>query len=100
LFFVQTDNAAYWQYLLVVVPAFFDFVERSIPWPDAPKGRTRREIIALRRGLPVYRGFGKKRTDLDTAQAMARAAALPLPRFDAGPADRQLEELEQEPRTQ
>src|SRR5262245_44199359 len=51
LFVIQTDNPGYWRYIRAVVPAFFDFEEREAPWPDAPKGRTRREIIALRRGL-------------------------------------------------
>jgi tRNA (guanine-N7-)-methyltransferase len=93
-FFIQTDNQAYWQYLRAIVPEFFDFEEHERTWPDAPKGRTRREIIALRRGLPVFRGRGQKRADLDTEEALARAAGLPLPRFDAGPIDREMEALE------
>src|SRR5205085_12534332 len=44
LFFVQTDNAGYWNYMRQVVPVFFDFEELTGRWPDAPKGRTRREI--------------------------------------------------------
>ena len=94
-FFVQTDNRPYWDYLTQVVPVFFDFQQQERPWPDAPKGRTRREIIALRRGLPVYRGSGTKR-HLNEEEARARAAALPLPDFDAGPADRELEGMERE----
>src|SRR5690349_16489559 len=43
LFYIQTDNPGYWQYLRQVLPVFFEFQERSGPWPDAPKGRTRRE---------------------------------------------------------
>lgn len=99
LLFVQTDNAPYWKYLTDVMPVFFDFEQQKQTWPDAPKGRTRREIIALRRGLTVYRGFGKKRLELDAAEALARAATLPLPDFDAGPADWHLDALEREPRT-
>jgi len=95
-FFVQTDNPGYWRYLREVVPAFFAFEEQERTWPDAPKGRTRREIIALRRGLPVFRGWGRKRADLGTEEALARAAALPLPLFDAGLPDRELEALENE----
>jgi len=64
LFFVQTDNPDYWRRLQEVLPVFFDFHEQQGTWPDAPKGRTRREIIALRRGLPVFRGRGQARTDL------------------------------------
>jgi tRNA (guanine-N7-)-methyltransferase len=61
-FYAQTDNPGYWTEMKELIPIFFEFQERSQPWPDAPKGRTRREIIALRRGLPVFRGFGKART--------------------------------------
>jgi len=92
LFFVQTDNPGYWRYIRQVVPVFFDFEERAGAWPDAPKGRTRREIIALRRGLPVFRGVGKKRAMPDEEEARRRAEALPPPVFDA---DRRLRELDE-----
>jgi tRNA (guanine-N7-)-methyltransferase len=91
LFFVQTDNPGYWRYIRQVTPMFFDFHERIGRWPDAPKGRTRREIIALRRGLPVFRGSGPARRDLSTANALRLAEALPPPMFDA---DRRLRELD------
>lgn len=96
MFYIQTDNPPYWHYLREVVPVFFEFAEQERTWPDAPKGRTRREIIALRRGLPVFRAWGKKRADLNTDQALAQASHLPLPLFDAGPRDRALESLERE----
>src|SRR5262249_2143344 len=79
LFFVQTDNPGYWRYLRQVVPVFFEFAERSGTWPDAPKGRTRREIIALRRGLPVFRGTGQARTGLNETEAPRFAEVLPPP---------------------
>jgi tRNA (guanine-N7-)-methyltransferase len=91
LFFVQTDNPGYWRYMQQVVPVFFDFEERTSPWPDAPKGRTRREIIALRRGLPVFRGIGKAKVGLSEAEALKLAESLPPPVFDA---DRRLQELD------
>jgi tRNA (guanine-N7-)-methyltransferase len=87
LFFVQTDNPGYWRYIRQVVPFFFDFHERIGRWPDAPKGRTRREIIALRRGLPVFRGSGPARAVVDAEEA----ERLPPPVFDA---DRRLRELD------
>jgi tRNA (guanine-N7-)-methyltransferase len=92
-FFVQTDNPGYWEYVKAVAPVFFEFEERAGPWPDAPKGRTRREIIALRRGLPVFRGSGVARAGLGTVEAVRLAEALPPPVFDA---DRRLRELDQE----
>jgi tRNA (guanine-N7-)-methyltransferase len=91
LFVVQTDNPGYWNYIREIVPVFFDFHERIGRWPDAPKGRTRREIVALRKGLPVYRGHGTAKPDLSEDDALKLAEALPPPRFDA---DRRLRELD------
>lgn len=94
-FFIQTDNPGYWRYLREVVPVFFDFHERIGRWPDAPKGRTRREIIALRRGLPVFRGHGTPRAGLGRAGAVRLAEGLSPPVFDA---DRRLVLLDEEER--
>jgi tRNA (guanine-N7-)-methyltransferase len=91
LFVVQTDNPGYWKYIREVVPVFFDFRERIGRWPDAPKGRTRREIVAIRKGLPVYRGSGTAKPGLGEDDAVRLAEALPPPTFDA---DRRLRELD------
>jgi tRNA (guanine-N7-)-methyltransferase len=93
--FIQTDNPGYWRYIREVVPFFFDFHERIGRWPDAPKGRTRREILALRRGLPIFRGHGIARADLSEADAVRLAEELPPPVFDA---DRRLRQLDDEER--
>src|SRR3954447_17063444 len=45
LFAMQTDIPDYWSYIERVVPVFFDFAEHAGPWPDAPEGRSRREIL-------------------------------------------------------
>ena len=90
-FIVQTDNPGYWKYILQVAPVFFDFVEHDGLWPDAPRGRTRREIVAMQRGLPIFRGQGTARTNLSEADALALAEALPPPRFDAS---RNLQDLD------
>ncbi len=95
-FFLQTDNHGYWRYIRAVVPVFFDFHERIGRWPDAPKGRTRREIIALRRGLPVFRGWGKAKIGLSEGEAVRLAEALPPPVFDA---DRRLRQLDEDERS-
>lgn len=92
-FYVQTDSPGYWDYLRQVVPCFFDFQEMAGPWPDAPKGRTRREIIALRRGLQVFRGRGRAKSGLDPAAAEQLADSLPPPVFDANPLCRELDRL-------
>lgn len=78
-FFIQSDNPGYWRYIREIVPMFFEFHERIGRWPDAPKGRTRREIMALRRGLPLFRGSGTARTDLDESAALRLAETLPPP---------------------
>jgi tRNA (guanine-N7-)-methyltransferase len=93
LFVVQTDNPGYWRYIREVVPFFFDFHERIGAWPDGPRGRTRREILALKRGLPVFRGSGIAKAGLSHSEAQALAEALPPPVFDA---DRRLRQLDRD----
>jgi tRNA (guanine-N7-)-methyltransferase len=90
--FIQSDNPGYWRYIREMVPVFFDFHERIGRWPDAPKGRTRREIIALRRGLPIFRGSGTARHGLSETEALRLAEELPPPVFDA---DRRLLDLDE-----
>ena len=48
-FVVQTDNPDYWAYIRAIATVFFDFREHPGPWPDAPEGRSRREILARSR---------------------------------------------------
>jgi tRNA (guanine-N7-)-methyltransferase len=69
LLVLQTDNKSYWQYLRGVVPLLFDFQELTGRWPDAPKGRTRREIYARRHGMKIFHGQGQPRPEL-TAEAI------------------------------
>lgn len=91
-FILQTDNPAYWRYIQEVVPAFFELTEHPAPWPDAPQGRTRREILALREKLPIFRAVCRARTDLTEADLDRLVQELPLPRFNA---DRRLARLDQ-----
>ncbi|MBA4191688.1 MAG: tRNA (guanine-N7)-methyltransferase [Planctomycetaceae bacterium] len=91
LLVVQTDNPGYWKYIREVVPVFFDFHERIGRWPDSPKGRTRREIIALKKKLPVFRGHGTAKLELSEEEAIRLAEAMPPPTFDA---DRRLRDLD------
>jgi tRNA (guanine-N7-)-methyltransferase len=88
---IQTDNPGYANYLRDVLPVFFDFHERIGRWPDAPKGRTRREILALKKKLPIFRGSGVAKTDLSPDDAVRLAESLPPPTFDA---DRRLRDLD------
>jgi tRNA (guanine-N7-)-methyltransferase len=91
LFVIQTDNPGYWRYIQTITQVFFEFHERIGRWPDAPKGRTRREILALKRGLPVFRATAIPRANLSEAEALTLAESLPPPTFDA---DRRLRDLD------
>lgn len=91
LFVIQTDNPGYWKYIREVVPVFFEFRELAGKWPDSPKGRTRREIIAMQKKLPVFRGEATPKANLSEADAITLAESLPAPTFDA---DRRLRDLD------
>ncbi len=82
LLVLQTDNPYYWRYVAQVVPRLFRWKERGEPWPDAPLGRTRREIFARSRGLRIHRGTGR-RLPLDPGRAEAVVRAMPPATFDA-----------------
>jgi tRNA (guanine-N7-)-methyltransferase len=81
LFVVQTDNPGYWAYMMRVLPSFLEFRVESDPWPDAPDGRTRREILARQRGFTVFRGSGVRRDDLAPEVIAALVQTLPQPKF-------------------
>ena len=81
LFVIQTDNPDYWEYITRIVPIFCDFLERLEPWPDAPEGRSRREILSRSRGVRIFRGEGIRRDEIGTNDALKLAASLPPPRF-------------------
>lgn len=80
---LQTDNPAYWRYILQVAPSFFDFVELSGRWPDAPQGRTRREIYARRHGLKIFRGQGQPKLALTSEEVQELVRTAPRPQFMA-----------------
>ena len=81
-FVIQTDNKAYWSYIRRVAPLLFDFEELDGPWPDAPHGRTRREIYARQHRLKIYRGQGTPR-ELSPAQIAEFIQSQPPPKFRA-----------------
>jgi tRNA (guanine-N7-)-methyltransferase len=66
LLVLQTDNKSYWTYLLGAAAKHF----------DAPRGRTRREIIARGKGLAVWRMIARRRD-------VPGAGEIPRPDFDA-----------------
>jgi tRNA (guanine-N7-)-methyltransferase len=83
LFVVQTDNPDYWTYMTRVLPSFFDFRPHPELWPDAPEGRTRREILAMQRGFTIFRAECIRRDELSREAATAVAESLPLPIFQS-----------------
>lgn len=63
---LQTDNAKYGRHLLEAIRNHFDPEVQPGPWPDAPLGRTQRESVARRKGLPILRVVARRReTPLD-----------------------------------
>jgi len=85
--YLQTDNVAYWSYLQSIVPKIFDWTERDLPWEDDgkvdPYGRSRREAIAIERGLPIFRSVSKRQNDWESSDFQSLINDLPLPTFAA-----------------
>jgi tRNA (guanine-N7-)-methyltransferase len=81
LFVIQTDNAPYWKYIRNIVPHYFEFQDHPAAWPNAPHGRTRREIIARGQGLKIFRGTGSPLPNLDQTQRDELVRSLPQPQF-------------------
>lgn len=78
-FFVQTDHAGYWSVIRDLAALFFQFNERIGRWNDSPKGRTRREIHSLKKGLPIYRGHGIVPPEMTWEKADELAKSLEKP---------------------
>lgn len=83
LFVIQTDNPAYWGYIAKYSRRFFDVHEQKGPWFDTPRGRTRREIMAMQKDLPIFRAWGTPLPGLTAESLAALAAEIPAPCFDA-----------------
>ncbi len=85
--YLQTDNVAYWKYLQLVVSKIFDWTERDSPWEDNgkidPYGRSRREAIAIEKGLPIFRSESKRRSGWSSEDLQSLIDSLPLPTFAA-----------------
>lgn len=81
--FVQTDNAAYWKYLQTVLPAITHWHEQTGPWPEDPQGRSRREIVAIHKGLTIFRGWGERLDALTRPEFDEVCQSLPQPNFNA-----------------
>jgi len=94
LFVVQTDSPEYWLYTKAISAPFFDLKEHSEPWPDAPEGRTRREILSRSRGVPIFRGVGVRRDNLSPAEIGTWVKTLPPPTFKTRGPWMEIDEIE------
>jgi tRNA (guanine-N7-)-methyltransferase len=82
LWIVQTDNVAYWKYLSAVAPLLFDVEELTGHWPDAPRGRTRREIYARQHRMKIHKAQCRPK-QLAESEIAKLVAGMPRPTFDA-----------------
>lgn len=82
--YLQSDNAAYWEYIRSSVSQLMDWEERNEPWDGPESYRSRREIIARNKGYRIFRGRAKRR-DLDATELEVCIASLPEPTFQASP---------------
>lgn len=75
LLVLQTDDRALGKYLAEAAGRHFDVEAVAGPWPDAPEGRTRREIQARRKKRRIVRLRAARRD-------APRAVEVPAPYFD------------------
>lgn len=91
---IQTDNPGYWRYCQQLLPLAFDFQERHEPWPNAPSGISRREILARGKNLAIFRGEGRLREGLALSELRESAERLAPPVFSADRRLRAVDALE------
>jgi tRNA (guanine-N7-)-methyltransferase len=78
---LQSDRREYWTYIQKVMQAIFQWNDQEGPWPEDPHGRSRREVLSIDQALPIFRGWGEKRSDLTELDVQRIAAELPQPQF-------------------
>jgi len=86
---LQTDHRRYGKYLLEAAAKYFELELHADPWPGQPEGRTRREIIARRKGMTIRRVTARRRSrplpveipriDFDTRRGSPRLRRAPGP---------------------
>jgi tRNA (guanine-N7-)-methyltransferase len=79
--FLQSDRRAYWDYIRNTMSTMFDWIDVENPWPEDPNGRSRREMLSIDKGLPIFRGIAKKRASLSDDQLQLIVSSLPQPEF-------------------
>lgn len=79
--FLQSDRQPYWDYIQQTMSALFDWRDVDHPWAEDPYGRSRREMLSIDKGLPIFRGVAKKRPTLSSEELHTIASSLPQPNF-------------------
>ncbi len=79
--FLQSDRRPYWDYIRNSMSNMFDWIDVQDPWPEDPYGRSRREMLSIDKGLPIFRGIARKRPSLSDDELQHIAASLPQPDF-------------------
>ena len=79
--FLQSDRREYWDYISLIMGRLFTWHEVVDRWPDDEFGRSRREVLSVEQGLPIFRGVGTNRADLTVDAILSIANDLPLPKF-------------------
>jgi len=79
--FLQSDRREYWDYIGIVMAEMFDWQEVPGRWPDDEHGRSRREVLSIEQGLPIFRGVGTKKENVSLEEIQLLAGKLPLPKF-------------------
>lgn len=83
--FLQTDCEPYWKYASEVFQHLFDWQVQEGPWSDDPAGRSRRELIAKEKGLPIFRGWGQRKQGITEEMLNSVLTSLPKPQFTTRP---------------
>jgi tRNA (guanine-N7-)-methyltransferase len=79
--FLQSDRRAYWDYIRNTMSAMFEWIDVENPWPEDPHGRSRREMLSIDKGLPIFRGIAQKRASLTDDELQQIVSSLPQPEF-------------------
>lgn len=79
--FLQTDREAYWDYITAAMKSIFHWQTIDGDWPAGPEFRSRREILARKQGLPIFRGIATRKDDWPRDALNEIIAKLAMPVF-------------------